>query len=160
MRRIGSLSMVAFLFVLLTTTLAQATTTVGHIVFSTAPQTILVGEISDAITIQSQNIGGVATQVGEISNLTLASSSPSGEFSSSQNNWIPVSSLTWNSNWANKIFYYRDSTVGDFVITATLAVRNGGPSWQTTQGITVTPEPATAMLLLPTMTLLRRRRTR
>ncbi len=101
---------------------------VSQLVFSTNPQTVAPGAISDKLTVSS----GEAP--GETSDLTLNSSSASGEFVNESGE--PVRP-TWNSNWANRTFYYRDTTAGTYTITATLTTRVSQQSWSATQTITV-----------------------
>jgi hypothetical protein len=75
--------------------------------------------------------------VGETSDLFLTSSSATGEFSSSNTNWQPVSQMTWNSNWTNRTFYYRDTTEGAPTITAKLVTRTSQITLTATQVITI-----------------------
>lgn len=93
--------------------------------FTTEPQAVAPGAISTKITIQAQDSGGSSQVVGEKITLNLETTSGTGEFSSSATTWKAVTSLTMNSNWANRTFYYKDSSVGKFTIT----VSAGGKSW-------------------------------
>lgn len=104
---------------------------VTGISFSTEPQTLAVGAISEKLTVSSGEV------LGKTGDLALTSSSATGEFSSSNTNWQAVTKLTWNSTWANRSFYYRDSVAGTPTITATLTIRDGGQSWTTSQNIVI-----------------------
>ncbi|MEK7208738.1 MAG: PKD domain-containing protein [Patescibacteria group bacterium] len=118
--------------------LAQPSLAVAGIVFTTEPQTIAPDAVSAKLTISS----GEAP--GETADLFLVSSSATGEFSSSASDWKPVAKLTWNSNWGNRSFYYRDSIAGNHTLTATLTGRTSGNSWPVTQIIIVsTAAPVT-----------------
>lgn len=105
-----------------------ANAAVSGLTFTTDPITVSPGEISEGLTVSS------GEPVGEVSDLTLSSSSATGEFlNSSGADFKP----TWNSNWANRTFYYRDSTTGTFQITATLTTRASRQTWTAFQTITV-----------------------
>jgi hypothetical protein len=49
--------------------------------------------------------------------MKMSSNSGTGQFSSSDTNWKSIDKLTINSNWTNKNFYYKDSTLGNYTIT-------------------------------------------
>ncbi len=108
-----------------------ANAAVSGLSFSSEAQTLAPNDFSEKITVTTGEAPGTT------GDLTLSSSSATGEFSSSNTNWQATSQLTWNSNWANRSFYYRDSTVGTHTLTATLTVRDGGPSWSANQSITI-----------------------
>ncbi len=101
---------------------------VSGLTFTTDPRTVAPSTISERLTISS----GEAP--GEIADLALTSSSASGEFVNESGEAIRP---TWNSNWANRTFYYRDSSSGTHTITATLTTRAGQESWSASQTITV-----------------------
>ncbi len=104
---------------------------VAGLIFTTDEQVIAVGATSDKITVST------GEAVGETADITLSSSSPTGEFSSSNTNWQATNQLTWNSNWANRSFYYRDSAAGTATLTVRLTTRTSGQSWSAVQTITV-----------------------
>ncbi len=117
---------IAVLFII--TFALSANAAVSGLTFTTDPIVVVPGTISEGLTVSS------GEAVGEVSDLTLSSSSATGEFlNSSGAEFKP----TWNSNWANRTFYYRDSTLGTFQITATLTTRAGQQSWTASQTITV-----------------------
>ncbi len=100
--------------------------------FTTSGQSISANLISEAITVST------GEAVGVTSDLYLTSSSATGEFSSSATNWLAVNKLTWNSNWSNRTFYYRDSSSGTFTLTAKLDVgRPPSVSYTANQSIVV-----------------------
>ena len=104
---------------------------VTGLTFITEPQAIATGSISEKLTVSSGEV------VGETGDLSLTSSSPTGEFSSSNTNWQAVTKVTWNSTWSNRSFYYRDSSAGSPTITATLTTRTSNQTWSGTQVITI-----------------------
>ena len=98
---------------------------ITQIVFTTSEQTINAGAISGVLTVQTQNASDAEEQVTETTTLNLSSSSGTGEFSSSDTSWVPVTELTMNSGTANRSFYYRDATAG----THTLTITADGKAW-------------------------------
>lgn len=112
-----------------------ATANITQVVFTpSSPQSVATGAISEALTIQTQNSGGSREEISDTADLTFTSTSPSGEFLSSTGSAV---STTMSKNSANRSFYYRDSTDGNATITVKVTIRNGGPSWSTSQSITV-----------------------
>lgn len=79
-------------------------------IFSTEPQSIPVGQMSSKINVQAEN------PVSETTYLVLTSSSPTGQFLNSSGN--PLTSAYISSGDSNRAVYYKDSTAGDFVISA------------------------------------------
>jgi hypothetical protein len=113
-----------------------AMASVEKIIFTNDSQTIGINDISGQISIQTQN-NFEKENILETADLFLTSSSDTGQFSSNKDNWQAVEKITMNKNTANKNFYYKDSTGGDFIITAKLILRTSGTSWTATQNITV-----------------------
>lgn len=107
---------------------------VSQFVFTNESRTATPGAISEPLTIQSQNSGGVQESVLETTDLVFQSSSPTGEFLNSSGN--PVST-TMSKNTANRTFYYRDSGVGSHTITVTATGRESQKSFKATQVIMV-----------------------
>jgi len=108
------------------------TTDITQINFTTSPQTIDVNVISSTLTTQTQNTSGTEEKLdtsGTI--LDLSSSSGTGEFSASSATWISVTSLGMNNGWANRNFYYRDSTSGTHTLTITAQNQTWTPATQT-----------------------------
>jgi len=109
----------------------------GDLSFTTEPQAVAIGLLSDRITVS------LGEPVGETADLFLKSSSATGEFFSSDTSSEPTDRLTWNSNWSNRNFYYRDVTAGTHALTATLTLRSGGQSQSIEQTIVVGSKGAT-----------------
>lgn len=85
--------------------------------FSTDPQSIPIGEMSGAITIHSES------PVTETTYITLNSSSSVGQFFSNKTSTEPIASGSYvyiSSGNSNRTVYYKDTTAGDFVITANI----------------------------------------
>ncbi len=122
-----------------------ATENITHIAFTTSEQTIGVNEVSDTITIQAQNAGGTEESLDTKSNfITITSSSTTGEFAGNADSvtWDTTGVFTVDKNWANKSFYYRDSTAGTHLLTVTLTNgEDNTQSWTETQSITVETVP-------------------
>jgi hypothetical protein len=102
--------------------------------FVTDPQTVDVGVISGAITVQSQNSTGTSESIPETYDLTFNSTSGTGLFLNSSGNAV---STTMSKNTANRTFYYKDSASGNFVLTVKATARAGGQSFTATQHIQV-----------------------
>lgn len=96
---------------------------ISQFVFASDQQTVKPNEISKQITIQSQDIAGDKTNILQTACLELKTTSATGEFSSNDANWVSVTKLTMSKNTANKNFYYKDSTSGNYVLTAKIALR-------------------------------------
>lgn len=85
--------------------------------FSTDPQSIPIGEMSGAITIHSES------PVTETTYITLSSSSGVGQFFSNKTSTEPIASGGYvyiSSGNSNRTVYYKDTTAGDFDITANI----------------------------------------
>jgi hypothetical protein len=107
---------------------------VSSFVFITEPQTIGIAEMSKEITVQAQNPDGISESVSETFDISFSSNSSTGEFLNSSGN--PVST-TMSKNTANRTFYYRDNTSGDFVLSVTATGRTSQRSFSTSQHIFV-----------------------
>lgn len=107
---------------------------IEKISFTTDEQIVAPGEISSPITIQAQDANGNSFQTPETLDLEFVSSSPTGEFLNSAGN--PVTNYM-SKNTANRTFYYRDSSVGSFVITVKAIGRDSGENWQANQNIVI-----------------------
>jgi len=111
---------------------------VSQFVFTNEVRAIAPSVISESLTVQSQNSGGVQESVTETTDLVFQSSSGSGQFLNTSGN--PVST-TMSKNTANRTFYYRDSTVGTHTLTVTATGRESGKVMRATQSITVGTSP-------------------
>ena len=109
--------------------------------FTTEPQTIDVDAVSKEIILQSQNASGTAQPIPETFDLVFNSSSATGLFQNSSGNAV---STTMSKNTANRTFYYKDPTAGDFVLTVTATGRESKKVFTATQHIYVgvqNPDP-------------------
>ena len=105
--------------------------------FTTKPQIVLPNTLSKEITVQSQNITGVSEAITETFDLTFTSSSVSGSFLGSTGK--PTSKVM-SKGTANRTFYYRDSSLGDFVVTVVATGRDSGRSFKVTQNIKISEQ--------------------
>lgn len=96
---------------------------ISQFVFTTTPQTIKPNTISEKLTIQAQDAAGNSFNIPQTGCIQLKTTSSAGEFSSSNTSWNPVSVLTMNKNTANRSFYCKDSSIGNYVLTANIALR-------------------------------------
>src|SRR3989338_7373882 len=108
------------------TGVALASGDVSQFVFTTNYQTIKPNEISEIISIQSQDASGVSADILQTTCLELATNSGTGEFSSSNTNWNPVKILTMSKNSANRNFYYKDSVAGGYELSVKISLRPEG----------------------------------
>jgi len=113
------------------------------LVFVTVAQTLDQDEISGPITIEIQSTDGTA-QVAGSENITidLSTTSGGGELSANADPFVSITSIDIlaNADPAQATFYYRDSVVGNPVITAT---ENPDRSWTDATQIEII-NPATA----------------
>ncbi len=107
---------------------------ISQIIFTTSPQSIKPNEISGAITIQLQDASGSTFQTPETLDIQFISTSPTGQFLNSSGN--PATTYM-SKNTANKTFYYKDSTEGEFTITINIRGRDTGIELDASQPITV-----------------------
>lgn len=126
-----------FINFLLVSAASAAVANIDRVVFTSDIQTVPIGEISGEINIQTQNAESAPEALDETGDLTLTSTSATGEFSSSNTTWKADSALTMNKTWSNRKFYYKDSASGSFTITATLTTRTTGQNWTATQTINI-----------------------
>ncbi len=124
-------------FAFQSTLVSASVANITQTAFTTSAQTVATSAVSEKLTIQTQNTGGTEEQLDETADLTLGSSSATGEFSSSATTWNPDTVITMSKNSANRSFYYKDSVDGTYTITATLLTRTTQKSWTTTQTIIV-----------------------
>ncbi|MDQ5949366.1 MAG: hypothetical protein QG589_492 [Patescibacteria group bacterium] len=102
--------------------------------FVTDPQTIDVGQVSKDITIQSQNASGAPQPIPETYDVVFTSTSGTGSFLNSSGNAV---STVMSKNTANRTFFYKDTTQGDFVMTVTATGRESKKVFTATQHIFV-----------------------
>ena len=96
----------------------------SNFVFLTDIQTIKPNEISEKITIQSQDVDGNSVNIIQTACLEIKIDSNTGEFSSSNTTWKFADILPMSKGTANRSFYYKDSEIGDHVITVNIALRS------------------------------------
>jgi hypothetical protein len=108
-----------------------ATDSISKVVFTSDSHTVAPGDISPAITIQLQNSGGSEEKLDDTADVTF-STTGSGEFLGGTGKAI---TKTMSKGSANKTFYYRDNTTGDYVLKVSVTPRSGGDSWTASQTI-------------------------
>jgi hypothetical protein len=137
----------AMMLLFLTPIASAATGNITQLAYTTHPQNILPNTTSAMFSVQTRNSSDTPESLTTSSNpLHITSSSGTGEFSQNGTTGWGAGSFTMNSGTANKNFYYRDSSEGTFILTATLT--NGADTtqtWVTTQQITIvdTTTPST-----------------
>jgi hypothetical protein len=107
---------------------------IAKLVFTNDVLTVKPGEISTEIKVQTQNTTGTAEPVSETNDVTFSSSSPSGEFLNSTGNAV---TKTMSKNTSSRTFFYRDSAVGEYVMTISVKGRDTGKSFTATQTIKI-----------------------
>jgi hypothetical protein len=117
-----------------------AVANITQINFVTEEQTVAPGIISKVFTIQTKNETGTAEPIDETSDLEVSVTSQTGQFNSNATNWNPNTIFTMSKNTANKNFYYKDSTEGEYVITAKLVTRITGKTWTNTQAVRISTQ--------------------
>lgn len=110
---------------------------VSQFVFVTSEQTVGLNVMSKAITIQSQNSGGLLEAVTETTDILFESSSPTGKFVGSGGK---VASKTMSKNTARRTFYYIDSTPGTYTLTVKTTGRTSKKTFSLQQNIVVRDE--------------------
>jgi len=115
---------VRFIFLFLISANIVFAADVSQFVFFSAPQTIKPNEVSEVLTVRAQDVVGNPVSSHPTACLELTTTSSTGQFSASSTNWGFVGKLmlTMNSNWANRNFYYKDSTAGNYILTAKAAL--------------------------------------
>lgn len=136
---IGNPSLTAFEYPSMGWTDAVDTLVVSRrrIVFASFSQTVRQGEVSTEITIQTVGPSGTAAPVSADTVITLSSTSPLGEFSGDDDPFTPVTSLVIPSGGSEADFYYRDASVGIFILRAEESPDQGWLAGE--QSVTVTP---------------------
>lgn len=130
---LGFLAIVAISLLIIVATSAYAAE-VSKVVFTTDPQTIKPNTLAGPITIQTQDSAGNLFQTLETIDIQFTSTSPTGEFLNSAGN--PVTTYI-SKNTANKSFYYKDSSEGNFSITINIRGRESGIELSVSQTIIV-----------------------
>jgi len=100
---------------------SQASAAVTQLKFTTDQQTITPDTVSEKLTIQAQDGSGAEQKAEATIHFTLETTSATGKFSSSCDNWKDVeagSQLYISKNTANRSFCYKDSILGTYTLTA------------------------------------------
>jgi hypothetical protein len=130
-----------------------AVANITKIVFFTPERTIGSGLMSDIITIQTQNSGGIEEKIDEsVNKLVMSVDSSTGQFFSNNTTAEATSTFTMSKNTVNKNFYYKDTANGTFNITAKLTSGETGKSWTATQNITIRNSSIPDPIIPPTPT--------
>ncbi len=114
-----------------------------HIGFTSAVQTVPLGVLSDQITVQSQDASGNKTNLAETGDWFFTSTSPTGKFYSSNTATESLTQVVAAKGTANKNFYYKDSTAGNFTLSVKLTLRTSLISGSASQNITIGTAVAT-----------------
>lgn len=126
---------------------------ISQFVFTTDIQTIKPNEVSEKLTIQAQDASGNSVKVSQTACLELKTNSNTGEFSSSNTSWKSVDNLTMRTGSANRNFYYRDSTAGNYTLTVKAALTSCSgwtmEEWTAKQDITVSQSASTSGVDVP-----------
>lgn len=113
------------------------TSKISKLEFVTEDLTVMPGEISEAITVQTRNAAGESEQVSETNDVSFKSSSGTGSFLNSSGN--PVST-TMSKGTASRTFYYRDSKEGTHTLTVTIKGRESGQEFEASREISVSSD--------------------
>jgi len=115
-----------------------AASLIASFVFTTDPQTVSQGKLSDVLQIQARDATGSEIKTLETIDLEFSSTSSTGEFLNATAN--PVSTVM-SKGTANRSFYYRDFTSGSHTLKIKAQGRDSGTSWTVSQMITIsTPQ--------------------
>jgi len=98
--------------------MTQDSSLITKIVFTSSFQIIAPGELSNNITIQTQNVSGNPEQVSQTTSITLISSSPTGIFVFGNADHPTPTTITMSTGTANRNFKYKDMTSGIHTLTA------------------------------------------
>ena len=118
--------------------------------FTSAPQAVGAGSVSQPLTLQLQAAGTAQTSAADVA-VTLASNSPAGAFSSGNGAWTPTLQVTVPAGASTSpAFSYRDTKAGSAVITATATGIGSGTQTEVVSpaalaAITVAPAAATVV---------------
>jgi hypothetical protein len=107
---------------------------ITKLVFVSGAVSVKPGEVSDELKVQTQNSESLAETVSETNDVTFSSTSPTGEFLNSSGGAV---TKTMSKNTSSRTFYYRDSNIGEYVITTSIKGRETGQTFTATQTIKV-----------------------
>lgn len=108
---------------------------VTQIKFQTPSYTVRPDVVTQAIRIQLLDNAGRVTKPQSDTTIDLSKTSATGEFSLSKTSWSPINSISFTTADSVKTIYYKDSTSGNYLISAS---ENPSLNWtDASQDITV-----------------------
>jgi hypothetical protein len=134
MKRIRSLVIFAFGFLILSNNVFADTSNITNLTFISTSQELLPDTLSAEIKVQAQNSSGIAESVSETNDVTFTTNSSSGEFLNGSGNAV---SRTMSKNTSSRAFYYRDSNTGTFTLTVEIKGRDSGKTFLSSQNIII-----------------------
>jgi len=100
------------------TVIVVAGSSATRLAFTTSPQTLIAGDCSAVVTVQSQNSAGVPTSPGSNATVTLSSSSSGNTFYSGSGCTSPTTTVVINGSANQASFYFKDTNNGTPTLTA------------------------------------------
>jgi hypothetical protein len=98
---------------------------IDQIAFTTAPQTIAAGGVSNVMTIQTQDDSGIPVIVDSNTTVNLTSTSGAGLFSLLADPWVDITSVEIPAGQDSVSFYYNDTVAATPTITASESPEQG-----------------------------------
>ncbi len=124
---------------------------ITKLAFTTSAQTLVVGQTSEVITVQTQSDISHAMNVTGNKTIDLTSTSGNGHFYSDASGATQITLATIESGTSSKNFYYKDTTVGAPTVTA---AENPSEGWtNATQEETITAGIAAYLKITGTSTI-------
>ena len=99
--------------------------TISKLAFSSAPQILAAGDLTGEITLQSQDASNNPYNAAENTVIHLTSNSARGTFYSDAAGLNPITLVTINAGSSSASFFYKDTTAGSPIITATESPSQG-----------------------------------
>ena len=96
--------------------------------FTSAPQSIVAGAVSQPIAIGLEDASGNIVRSSTQTRVYLSSNSGAGQYSLASNPFTPTTYIDIPAYSSGVQVYYRDSTVGNHILTASDATPADGPS--------------------------------
>lgn len=100
---------------------------ISQIAFTSKPQSIAIGVVSDLVTIQTQNANGDPVEVLADTSVNLSADSATGQFSLATSTGWGLTSVVIPAGQNKVSFYYKDGTGGTFILKAS---EMPSKSWQ------------------------------
>jgi hypothetical protein len=118
---------------------------ITQIAFTTAPQTVVAGEVSGVMTIQTQDVTSNPLVVDADTTVNLTSTSGAGLFSLLADPWSDVTSVVIPIGQDSVSFYYKDTVAATPTITA---AEDPDVGWtDATQQQTIVPGPPALVVI-------------